>query len=305
MIQAGYYTLKTLEGMSNGYVCLTYIGNQMEVRIRVDQTSQEERTYKGYFTPPFATIPQEPCVLTLSSGGKGASCLGAGTLATQSLPTETTGVDFTLFCQNRPCMVAQIVLPPEPKPEPEIETAPTIESEPENEPDEEAQSEPALQADAEMEPENEIETDSEMQEAPETAAKVHALSAPYNLQEFDPFNTTNTAYKWWVCTHTDQFYQLMEDTEIVPDPPLYTTLSSALTRFGHFLFGRYQEDPEDGRILFIFGVPVSASTPVPSQINARWIPAQNKIAGNLNYAGYWLYYFDAVTKHHVRAKLRA
>ena len=287
MIQAGYYTLKTLEGTPNGYVCLTYIGNQIEVRIRVDQAPQEGCAYKGYFTSPFAAIPQEPCVLTLTSGGKGTSCVGAGTLATQSLPAEGSGVDFTLFSQNRPCMVSQIILPPEPKPEPETKQAV------------EAQPEPESETEPEMEAEPEIQTE------PEHPASARALSAPYNLQEFDPFNTTNAAYKWWICTHTDQFYQLMEDTEIVPDPPLYTALSSALTRFGHFIFGRYQEDPEDGRILFIFGVPVSGSTPVPSQINARWVPAQNKIAGNLNYAGYWLYYFDAATKHHVRAKLRA
>ncbi len=281
MIQAGYYTLKTLEGAPNGYICLTYMGSQLEVRIRVDKAQGDRSEYKGYFTAPFATAAQGPCALTLTAGVKGTPCVGTGILPTQNLPSGDTGIDFTVFCQDRPCMVAQIVMP-EPKPEPEA--APETETQPKADP------EPEQELASELAPASEPEPTSES----------------YPLQEFDPFNTTNPAYKWWICTHADAFYQLMEDTEIVPDPPLYTALSSALNRFDHFLFGRYQEDAAtDSRILLIFGVPVSGSTPVPSQINARWIPAHNKIADNLNYAGYWLYYFDAETKNNVRAKLRA
>lgn len=278
MIQAGYYTLKTLEGMTNGYVCLTYMGKQIEIRIRVDKSQGNQREYKGYFTKPFATEPQEPCAIILTSGAKDTPCLGTGTIETQRLPITDNGVDFTLFSQGRPCMVAQILLPTqEPEPEPE----PTQEPEPMPLP----KPEPEMQAKAEPQIEPETQT--------------------CKLQEFDPFNTTNDAYHWWICTETEAFYQLMEDTGIVPDPPLYTALSQALTRFKHFLFGRYDEiEQADRRTLYIFGVPVSGSTPVPSQINARWIPAQNKIADTSNYAGYWLYYFDSESKRNVRAKLR-
>lgn len=285
MIQAGYYTLKTLEGIQSGYVCLTYMGNQLETRIRVDKAQGEREEYMGYFTEPLATAPQGPCALTLSAATKGASCLGSGIIATQSLPSEDAGIDFTLFCQGRPCMAAQIVAR-KPSPEPELKAEPVLDSEPE------------------FETETELETAPELEQEPEREMEAKSSSQSYKLQAFDPFNTTNEAYKWWICTHTDEFYQLMEDTEIVPDPPLYTALSSALSHFGHFLFGRYQEDGEDSRVLSIFGVPVSGNTPVPSQMNARWVPAQNKIAGSPNYAGYWLYYFDAETKHIVRAKLR-
>ena len=294
MIQAGYYTLKTLEGIANGYVCLTYMGNQLEVRIRVDKSQGNQREYKGYFTKPFATAPEEPCAIILTSGAKDTPCLGTGTIGTQNLPTIENGVDFTLFSQGRPCMAAQIVMP-EAKPEPELTPTPESKPEPEPAPETAPEAKPELASAPEVTPAPEPETETESEPAPQTC----------KLQEFDPFNTTNDAYHWWICTGTESFYQLMEDTGIVPDPPLYTALSQALTRFSHFLFGRYEEtDQVDRRILYIFGVPVSGSTPVPSQINARWIPAQNKIAGTSNYAGYWLYYFDAESKRNVRAKLR-
>jgi hypothetical protein len=94
----------------------------------------------------------------------------------------------------------------------------------------------------------------------------------------------------------------MTQTGLIPHPPLYTALQSALVRFGHFIYGRYEEE-NGGRILLILGVP-GYELGYQESGNARWITAHNKITGVMEYTGYSLYYFDAETGKGIRAIIR-
>lgn len=299
-IQAGYYSLKSLEGAPNGYICLTYLGSQLEIQVRIDRNPEANVTLEGYFTGHFETTPKGPKLLNLSVGDKGKVCRGVGTFACSQCSQwadRDESIDFMLFNGNRPVLYAEVYTKPAPE-------------EPEDGKDEQDAEENAPQELTENSEDLPEETlDETLEEAlEETETPTDQLKAYFpKLNAFDPFNTTNPAYQWWLCRNTAEFHGLMADTEIVPGPLLYTALSSALVRFGHFLFGRYEEEnesPQAGRVLYILGVPVSDNSPVPDQMNARWIPAQNKITGSFNYAGYWLYYFDSETKKTVRAIIR-
>lgn len=233
--------------------------------------------------------------MTLSAGDKGGVCRGTGMLACSQWIDSDESIDFTLFSGSRPVMYAEVYTKPMPEDPKEEESAQELPEDIEDQP--------------EANPEGEAEAEEVFNDEPkEMEVQTDQLCADFpKLNAFDPFNTTNPAYQWWLCRNTAEFHRLMADTEIVPGPLLYTALSSALVRFGHFLFGRYEEEadtPQAGRVLYILGVPVSDSSPVPDQMNARWIPAQNKITGSFTYAGYWLYYFDSETKKTVRAIIR-
>lgn len=279
-IQEGYYTLKDDQGADNGYVCLSYLGTRLEVRVRIDRNPNAGVPYEGYFTGHPGTVPVGQMILQLPAYAKGSSPCGSGSIQLAQWTPIEGSIDFTLFNSTKPVLHA------------EIYTAPERETPPEDTHEEEMQEEDT--AEEEQTEKWDTEVESEPEGTPE-------------LEPFDPFNTTNTAYQWWLCQSHTEFHELMAQTGIVPGPPLYTALSSAVVRFNHFLFGRYQENGSDtlpGRTLLIFGIPVSGNSIVPDQSNARWIPAQNKVSGNLDYAGYWLYYFDAETGKAVRAVIR-
>lgn len=143
---------------------------------------------------------------------------------------------------------------------------------------------------------------------------------------FDPFNTTNSSYKWYI--HTAQssggadmiFREMQIHTEMFAKTPLGTgtfmpdtflkTAHYALRVAGHILRGEYT-DPSTGREFAIVGLPGwnirTKRRNAPSiRVFARWIKAINKPAEILsdNYNGYWLYYFDRETGFPVKAVLR-
>ncbi len=299
-IQSGYYPLKTLSGAPNGYVCLTYLSQQLEVRVRIDHNPENNACYQGYFTGHLASLPGDFAAIQLQSGEKERTVCGSETFPLSQWTPIEGSIDFTLFHGSKPILTATLYTAPE-KPTaapPQAETA----SEP-------APPEPNMQPSNEVDNVPDSEPDSEALLDPEALPDA-ALSIPNEfpgLTQFDPFNTTNAAYQWWLCQSTQDFHDVMGSTGIVPHPPLYTALNSALVRFSHFLVGRYQENEEDvfpGRLLYILGVPVAENGALSEQNNARWMPAQNKVTGNFRYTGYWLYYFDAATGKPVRAVIR-
>ncbi len=269
-LQAGYYPLKTPEGSENGYICLNFLPAGLEILVTLDQAPVSEIGFEGCFTDHLAVKKQGMSAhfpAAPSTGKYRARCVVS--LSDQVFPEGS--VDYTLFNKEKPMVSAILYTAPEPVSQPEL---------------------------------SESEEESKPLQEPEVEAEEEVLQEeiPLSLTPFDPFNTTNEAYEWWFCKNNDDFHQLMAHTGLIPHPPLYTALQSALVRYGHFLFGRYTEENED-RILFILGVPGLEST-LQEAGSARWIPAQNKITGAMDYTGYSLYYFDAETGKAVRAIIR-
>lgn len=143
---------------------------------------------------------------------------------------------------------------------------------------------------------------------------------------FDPFNTTNPAYKWYI--HFAQTYgeleKIFRSAQIRPEmfakiktanaiflPDTFMkTAFSALRVTGHILRGEYT-DPLSGRQFTVVGLPGwnirNRGKRVQSiRIYARWITALNKPASAPagNYNGYWLYYFEKETGFPVKAVLK-
>lgn len=140
---------------------------------------------------------------------------------------------------------------------------------------------------------------------------------------FDPFNTTNSAYKWFIHiakTH-GELEKIFRHVKIHPElfskisgngfsfsPDIFQkTAFYALRAAGHILRGEYT-DPDSMRHFTIIGLPGwnvrSARRSAPSiRMYARWLLAQNKpeIASTASYNGYWLYYFESDSGFPVKA----
>lgn len=143
---------------------------------------------------------------------------------------------------------------------------------------------------------------------------------------FDPFNTTNPAYKWFIHyaksqgelerifrtlkIHPEMFGKINNYNTGFSSDTFIKTAYYALRVTGHILRGEYS-DPISDRFFTVIGLPGwnirNRKKSAPSiRIYARWITAQNKPeklnAGNYN--GYWLYYFDKETGYPVKAVLK-
>ena len=265
-LQGGYYPLRTPEGAENGYICLNVFPTGVEILVAMDRAPESKAGFDGCFTPHLAVKRSGATAHFPSVAAPGkyrARCIMA--MDGQTFPEGS--VDYTLFQGEKPIAAAILYTAPEPTQE-EIQ----------QEIQEEVLSDPAEEVPPVEEP------------------------AYFSLKSFDPFNTTNEAYQWWLCQNYDEFQQVMAQTGVIPHPPLFATLQSALIRYGHFIIGRYTEE-NGGRILWILGGPGMESV-LSETGNARWIAAQNKITGVTEYAGYSLHYFDAETGKLIRAIIR-
>lgn len=160
----------------------------------------------------------------------------------------------------------------------------------------------------------------------ETIIVKEAPSANTFGESFDPFNTTNPAYKWFIhyAKSQGELERIFRTLEIHPEMfgkinNYNATFSSdtftktsfyALRVTGHIIRGEYI-DPLSGRFFIIIGLPGwnvrnrRKSTP-SIRMYARWITAQKKPnkSNTGNYNGYWLYYFDKETGYPVKAVLK-
>ena len=143
---------------------------------------------------------------------------------------------------------------------------------------------------------------------------------------FDPFNTTNSSYKWFIHTlkssgdateifrkiqiHPEMFAKVkINGANFMPDT-FIRTAHYALRVAGHILRGEYT-DPESGRKFVIVGLPgwnvrTKRRQNPTIRMYARWITAVNRPAevNSNNYNGYWLYYFDRESGNPVKAILK-
>lgn len=158
-----------------------------------------------------------------------------------------------------------------------------------------------------------------------TETSIPQISEEFGFQ-FDPFNTTNSSYKWFIHTlkahgdateifrkihiHPEMFAKVkVNGANFMPDT-FIRTAHYALRVAGHILRGEYT-DPESGRSFVVVGLPgwnirTKKRQALTIRIYARWITAVNKppeINSN-NYNGYWLYYFDRESGNPVKAVLK-
>lgn len=117
---------------------------------------------------------------------------------------------------------------------------------------------------------------------------------------FDPFNTTNPAYRWDRAESAEELKQKLLQNKLTPLPEISAEIKEALTKYRHILLGSY--NPND-RLYHIIGVPGDRPPAMENSIY-RWI---NKVVSLEEYPffdGYKLYYFDSKSSAVVKAVLR-
>lgn len=120
-----------------------------------------------------------------------------------------------------------------------------------------------------------------------------------DLKQFDPFNTTNNAYKWWICENYKRVCDTLHKMDIHLPGYIAKTLYANMQFFKHSILGRYTT--AENRCFVIVGIPVEN---LP-QINSPQSPARpmacRHFINNSGYKGYLLFYIDYTTTALVKA----
>ncbi|HHT93936.1 MAG TPA: hypothetical protein GXZ66_10625 [Clostridiaceae bacterium] len=114
------------------------------------------------------------------------------------------------------------------------------------------------------------------------------------LLPFDPFNTTNKAYNWWVADNYQQASDAFKAINVLMPTIITKFLYNNIENHKHALIGRYEQD---GRKFVILGIP---SANVITNSVARWMKC-SVFYTDTEYVGYLLYYIDAKTSSLVKA----
>lgn len=119
-----------------------------------------------------------------------------------------------------------------------------------------------------------------------------------NFVTFDPFNTTNSAYKWWRGTDMHVVNSIFTQIDIKIPFELNKDGYLSCELFGHVLIGLYK-DKSLKREFLILGIPASCkSDPGNYYSNSRWEAVSSKSATGEQ--GYWLTYIDCDTSKVVK-----
>lgn len=137
----------------------------------------------------------------------------------------------------------------------------------------------------------EREEESLKSETPENAFK--------DLKQFDPFNTTNHAYKWWICENYTRVCDTLHKMDIHLPTYVSKSLYANMQFYKHAILGKYTS--VEDRCFIIVGIPVptlpqsdSAQSPARPMICRRFI-------NNSGYKGYLLFYIDYASTALVKA----
>lgn len=129
------------------------------------------------------------------------------------------------------------------------------------------------------------------------------LDSPENifrdLKQFDPFNTTNHAYKWWLCESYNRVCETLHKMDIHLPGYVSKSLYANMQFFKHAILGKYTS--VEDRCFVIVGIPVQNF----SQTTAQQSPARpmvcRRFINNSGYKGYLLFYIDYVSTAMVKA----
>lgn len=115
------------------------------------------------------------------------------------------------------------------------------------------------------------------------------------FRKYDPFNTTNNSYSWWIPDSFNNVLDIFRQLNISIPANISRELYEGIGRCGHMLLGFYT-DKKTGRCFIVIGVP-SIHTTVPEYTSpqiTRWVPCVNKYTDTV-FTGYFLYYIDSST----------
>ena len=115
------------------------------------------------------------------------------------------------------------------------------------------------------------------------------------FRKYDPFNTTNDSYSWWIPDSFNNVLAIFNQLNINIPSNISRELYEGIGRCGHMLLGFYT-DKKTGRCFIIVGVP-STNTTSPQDTSpqiTRWVSCVNKYT-DTGFTGYFLYYIDSST----------
>ncbi|MBQ8165209.1 MAG: hypothetical protein IJZ94_05290 [Clostridia bacterium] len=128
-------------------------------------------------------------------------------------------------------------------------------------------------------------------ETPETVFK--------DLKAFDPFNTTNHAYKWWICESYTRICDTLHKMDIHLPGYVSKTLYTNMQFFKHAILGKYTS--VENRCFVIVGIPVQNLPPANSPQSPARPMVCRRFINNSGYRGYLLFYIDYASTAMVKA----
>jgi len=119
------------------------------------------------------------------------------------------------------------------------------------------------------------------------------------LKQFDPFNTTNHAYKWWICESYTRVCDTLHKMDIHLPGYVAKSLYANMQFFKHAILGKFTS--VEDRCFVIVGIPVQT---LPHANNPQ-SPARpmvcRRFINNSGYKGYLLFYIDYASTALVKA----
>lgn len=120
---------------------------------------------------------------------------------------------------------------------------------------------------------------------------------------FDPFNTTNDAYRWSRAVRVEQLRRELTGNGIYPAPEIAEEIKEGMRQYAHILLGSYTPHNTNKRY-FLLGIPCDQPENTPDKIY-RWINKCVELPEYPEFDGYKLYYYDQETGAAVKAVLRS
>ena len=139
----------------------------------------------------------------------------------------------------------------------------------------------------------------QIKEPPKEIKREHQRTRAEHMAElfvpFDPFGTTNAAYRWWKSTDMHTVNQALAQINMTLPLELNKEVYLACGHFGRVLLGLYT-DPTLQREFFILGIPAKRQTDSGNYYShSRWEPLGQQVLSQQEESGYWLTYMDCNT----------
>ena len=113
-----------------------------------------------------------------------------------------------------------------------------------------------------------------------------------SIEDFDPFDTVNSAYSWKAACDIEELHKL----KLNHGKMFVRFIDSCIMDYGHFLIGNYSGEED----FVVIGMP--ARKQYKNDACGRWVLTR-RLYQNMEYKGYILYYFNIRTGRMVRPVL--
>ncbi|MBE7065081.1 MAG: hypothetical protein E7384_04615 [Ruminococcaceae bacterium] len=120
-----------------------------------------------------------------------------------------------------------------------------------------------------------------------------------DLKCFDPFETTNHSYKWWLCENYTRVCDTLHKMDIHLPTYVAKTLYANMQFYKHAILGKYTSIED--RCFIIVGIPVQELPRINNPQSPARPMACRRFINNSGYKGYLLFYIDYATTALVKA----